>query len=92
MDSTALQDNVLDQFFVQRHGRRMSAMSHTYPLPLDEDEVKRFELHHRMMQFIFSGKNYVGPVKQALQFGQKRRSKSILYIRAFGAYKNVGST
>ncbi|KAH6918517.1 S-adenosyl-L-methionine-dependent methyltransferase [Coprinopsis sp. MPI-PUGE-AT-0042] len=76
MDPTALpvvQDHVLDEFFVQRHGRRMAAMTETYPFPLDEDEVKRFELHHRMMQFIFSGKNYVGPVKQALQFGQKRR-------------------
>ncbi|EAU88498.2 hypothetical protein CC1G_04204 [Coprinopsis cinerea okayama7 len=51
----------------------MSSVSSTYPLPVDDDEVKRSELHHRMMQFVFSGKNYVGPVKEALQFGQKRR-------------------
>lgn len=92
MDSTALpvvQDHVLDEFFVYRHGRRMSAMAVTYPLPLDEDEVKRFELHHRMMQFIFSGKNYVGPVKQALQFGQKRRSESILYLGTFDTYVDL---
>lgn len=25
------------------------------------------------MQFVFSGKNYIGPVKEATQFGQHRR-------------------
>ena len=83
MDSAALpivQDDIVDQFFVQRHGRRMSAMAATYPLPLDEDEVKRYEMNHRMMQFIFSGRNYIGPVKEALQFGQKRRSQSRSFL------------
>ncbi|KAF6765257.1 S-adenosyl-L-methionine-dependent methyltransferase [Ephemerocybe angulata] len=62
-----------DQFFRSENGRLMAAMSDTYPLPVDKDEHKRSELHHRLLQFVFSGKNYLGPVKEALQFGQKRR-------------------
>jgi hypothetical protein len=62
------------QFFRSFHGRRMPALSETYPLPVDADEEKRQELHHRQIKFIFSGKNYMGPVKEALQFGEKRRS------------------
>ncbi|TFK29993.1 hypothetical protein FA15DRAFT_191701 [Coprinopsis marcescibilis] len=67
------QSDDLDEFFVNVHARRMSTLSTTYPLPVDPDEVKRSELHHRMIQFLFSGKNYIGPVKSALQFGQKRQ-------------------
>lgn len=66
----------LAQFFRLVHGRRLATLSETYPLPVDIDEEKRQELFHRQMQFIFSGKNWVGPVKEALQFGEKRRSKS----------------
>ena len=62
------------QFFRSLHGRRMPALGETYPLPVDADEEKRQELHHRLIKFIFSGKNYMGPVKEALQFGEKRRS------------------
>lgn len=35
---------------------------------------QRSELHHRMLQFVFDGRNYVGPVKEVLQFGQPRKS------------------
>lgn len=42
-------------------------------LPVDHDEVKRSELHHRMMQFVFNGKNYVGPVSEVLHGGHQRR-------------------
>lgn len=36
--------------------------------------LQRSELHHRLLQFVFGGRNYIGPVKKALQFGQHRRS------------------
>ncbi|KAF8746146.1 hypothetical protein AX14_000191 [Amanita brunnescens Koide BX004] len=55
------------------HGRSLNALNTTYMLPVDEDEIKRSELHHRMLQFVFQGKNYVGPVKRTLQFGERRR-------------------
>ncbi|KAK1228422.1 hypothetical protein PQX77_008560 [Marasmius sp. AFHP31] len=41
--------------------------------PTHDVVSQRFELHHRMMQFVFEGKNYVGPVQEVLQFGQHRR-------------------
>ena len=62
------------EFLRQSHGRTMAALSDVYPLPVDSDEIKRSEFHHRLLQFVFSGRNYIGPVKEALQFGQKRRS------------------
>ena len=64
------------QFFRSLHGRKLPALSETYPLPVDADEERRQELHHRQIKFILSGKNYMGPVKEALQFGEKRRSTS----------------
>jgi hypothetical protein len=66
------------EFLRQSHGRTMAALSDVYPLPVDSDEIKRSEFHHRLLQFVFSGRNYIGPVKEALQFGQKRRSMSFL--------------
>ncbi|KIK57748.1 hypothetical protein GYMLUDRAFT_75357 [Collybiopsis luxurians FD-317 M1] len=60
-------------YFRTLSGRKFNTLNPTYLLPADEDEVKRSELHHRMMQFVFQGKNYVGPVKEALQFGVHRR-------------------
>ncbi|KAL0071352.1 hypothetical protein AAF712_001209 [Marasmius tenuissimus] len=62
------------EFFQTLHGRTVNSMPNSaYRLPADEEEVKRFELHHRMMQFVFEGRNYVGPVQEVLQFGQHRR-------------------
>ncbi|KAF8921217.1 S-adenosyl-L-methionine-dependent methyltransferase [Mucidula mucida] len=60
-------------FFRQVHGRQLNTLNPTYMLPADEDEVKRMELYHRMLKFVLDGRNYVGPVKEALQFGQQRR-------------------
>lgn len=63
------------QYFYQLHGRRFNVLNQRYPLPTDEDEVRRAELHHRMLQFLFGGKNYVGPVSDVLapKEGQERR-------------------
>ncbi|KAF5330892.1 hypothetical protein D9619_005637 [Psilocybe cf. subviscida] len=61
------------QFFYTLHGRTLPALNTTYLLPVDPDEVKRSDIHHRLIQFLFRGKNYVGPVREALQFGQQRR-------------------
>ncbi|KAF9075226.1 S-adenosyl-L-methionine-dependent methyltransferase [Rhodocollybia butyracea] len=60
-------------YFRKLHDRTFNSLNTTYLLPADKDEVKRSELHHRMMQFVFQGRNYVGPVKEALQFGLHRR-------------------
>jgi len=62
------------QYFHLHHGRRFNVLNSLYPLPTDEDEVKRSELHHKMLQFLFDGKNYVGPVKEVLtpKEGQER--------------------
>ncbi|KAF8136589.1 S-adenosyl-L-methionine-dependent methyltransferase [Boletus edulis] len=62
------------QFFTEVHGRRFNALSQRYMLPADEEEIRRSELQHRMLQFLFGGKNYVGPVPQVLipQDGRER--------------------
>lgn len=80
-------------FFRSFHSRTLNTLNTNYLLPVDQDEIKvllaahkyslltppqRSDLHHRMLQFVFSSKNYIGPVKQVLQFGQQRRSKSTL--------------
>jgi len=61
------------QLFRVEHGRTAAALNDTYLLPVDADEVERAKFHHRLMKFVFSGKNYIGPVQSALQFGEKRR-------------------
>ncbi|KAK0483693.1 S-adenosyl-L-methionine-dependent methyltransferase [Armillaria novae-zelandiae] len=59
------------------HGRSLNTLNTSYLLPSDRDEVKRSEYHHRMLKFVFPGaQNYVGPVREALQFGQQRRGAS----------------
>ncbi|KAJ6572900.1 S-adenosyl-L-methionine-dependent methyltransferase [Mycena sp. CBHHK59/15] len=54
------------------HDRKFSVLNPTYLLPVDDDEVKRSDIHHRMIKFIFNGRTYVGPVKETLQFGEHR--------------------
>ncbi|KAF9483753.1 S-adenosyl-L-methionine-dependent methyltransferase [Pholiota conissans] len=61
------------EFFYTIHSRTLNTLNKSYLLPVDHDEVKRSDIHHRLVQFVFKGKNYVGPVKEALQFGQQRR-------------------
>ncbi|KAF8077893.1 S-adenosyl-L-methionine-dependent methyltransferase [Lyophyllum atratum] len=61
------------EFFRTVHDRSLNTLNSRYMLPVDRDEVKRSELHHRLLQFVFDGRNYLGPVKEALQFGQQRR-------------------
>ncbi|CAE7126287.1 unnamed protein product [Rhizoctonia solani] len=53
-------------FFRQLHDRQLNCMNTTYMLPADEQEMKRMDIEHRMMKFIMGGKNYVGPVADAL--------------------------
>ena len=77
------------QFFTELHGRRFNALSQRYMLPADDEETRvspsplppgpshasqRSELQHKMLQFLFGGKNYVGPVQQVLvpQEGRER--------------------
>ncbi|KAG8752609.1 hypothetical protein FRC12_011873 [Ceratobasidium sp. 428] len=53
-------------FFRQLHDRQMNCMNTAYMLPADDQEMHRLELEHRMIKFILGGKNYVGPVAEAL--------------------------
>ncbi|KAF9535292.1 S-adenosyl-L-methionine-dependent methyltransferase [Crepidotus variabilis] len=62
-----------NEYFRFLHSRTLNTLNTNYLLPVDHDEVKRSEYHHRLVQFLFSGRNWVGPVKEALQFGQHRR-------------------
>ncbi|KDR81663.1 hypothetical protein GALMADRAFT_263944 [Galerina marginata CBS 339.88] len=62
-----------NQFFRTLHARSLNTLNLSYLLPVDHDEVQRSDIHHRLLQFVFAGRNYVGPVKEALQFGQQRR-------------------
>ncbi|KAF8163351.1 S-adenosyl-L-methionine-dependent methyltransferase [Crassisporium funariophilum] len=62
-----------DDYFRSVHQRTLNTLNKSYLLPVDHDEVKRSDIHHRLLQFVFSGRSYVGPVKEALQFGQHRR-------------------
>jgi hypothetical protein len=50
--------------------RRNPSVSKSCPISLF---IQRFQLHHRMLQYVFHGKNYLGPVKRILQFGEQRR-------------------
>ncbi|KAH0827166.1 hypothetical protein J3R83DRAFT_4857 [Lanmaoa asiatica] len=78
------------QFFTEIHGRRFNVISQRYMLPADEEEIRvsppplppssfltpsqRSELQHRMLQFLFGGKNYPGPMRDVLtpKDGQER--------------------
>ncbi|KIM49057.1 hypothetical protein M413DRAFT_406168 [Hebeloma cylindrosporum] len=63
----------LEDFFRTVHSRTLNTLNKSYLLPVDHDEVQRSNIHHRLVQFVFAGRNYVGPVKEVLQFGQQRR-------------------
>ncbi|KAI0035915.1 S-adenosyl-L-methionine-dependent methyltransferase [Vararia minispora EC-137] len=54
------------RFFRTVYGRRCNALNNRYLLPADEDELKRFDLLHRLTRFVLGGSNYIGPVKQVL--------------------------
>ncbi|GJJ12113.1 hypothetical protein Clacol_006354 [Clathrus columnatus] len=65
------EDNILTperrkQFFKMAHGRRVSSTAKQYPLPLDKDEIKRMDIEHRLLRFVYGGGNYVGPVNDVL--------------------------
>lgn len=60
-------------YFRSLHSRTLNTLNKSYLLPVDQDEIKRSDIHHRLLQFVFSSRNYIGPVKEALQFGQHRR-------------------
>jgi len=55
-----------DRFFRVVSGRQCNNLNPWYVMPADEDELRRFELFHRMIRFVFGNKNYVGPVEKVL--------------------------
>ncbi|KAJ7933220.1 S-adenosyl-L-methionine-dependent methyltransferase [Mycena leptocephala] len=68
------------KLFYEMHGRQFNTLNPTYLLPVDEEEIKRFNLFHRLIKFIFSGRIYVGPVKETLQFAEYRKGGSLSSI------------
>ncbi|KDQ65156.1 hypothetical protein JAAARDRAFT_202378 [Jaapia argillacea MUCL 33604] len=71
-------------FFRQVHGRRLNAMNPRYLLPADKDELDRYKLHHRMMQFVFEGRNYPGPVREILTSPLFKHKKRVLDLGTGG--------
>ncbi|KAF7983757.1 hypothetical protein HWV62_18946 [Athelia sp. TMB] len=71
------------RFFNERYGRRMNTMNKRYTLPVDGDEIKRSEFHHRLVNWVFGGKNYVGPVKELLD-NRQRKEKRVLDVGTGG--------
>ncbi|KAJ7829054.1 S-adenosyl-L-methionine-dependent methyltransferase [Mycena leptocephala] len=61
------------ELFYEMHGRKFNALNPTYLLPVDDEEIKRFDLFHRLMKFVLCGRLYVGPVRRTLQFGDYRK-------------------
>ncbi|KAF8274911.1 S-adenosyl-L-methionine-dependent methyltransferase [Lactarius quietus] len=55
-----------DRFYRLVGGRRCNSLNKSYVMPADEDELRRFELFHRMIRFVFGNKIYVGPVEKVL--------------------------
>ncbi|EIN07303.1 S-adenosyl-L-methionine-dependent methyltransferase [Punctularia strigosozonata HHB-11173 SS5] len=68
-----------DEFFRELDGRRFNAMVPRYLLPADEDEIRRYELFHRMFQFVADA-NYVGPVREVLVDSTASRRKRVLDV------------
>ncbi|KAI6036265.1 S-adenosyl-L-methionine-dependent methyltransferase [Pisolithus microcarpus] len=74
------------QYFCHLYGRRFNVLSQTYPLPADDEEVRRSELHHRILQFLFGGKNYVGPMKEVLTPREGKERCRILDLGTGGGF------
>ncbi|KAF7976349.1 hypothetical protein HWV62_5921 [Athelia sp. TMB] len=72
------------KYFAEIHGRKINTMNQRYMLPADEDEIKRSGLHHRVVNWIFAGKNYVGPVKEILSINRGHRKSRVLDLGTGG--------
>ncbi|KAF8522258.1 S-adenosyl-L-methionine-dependent methyltransferase [Hysterangium stoloniferum] len=63
------------QFFKMAHGRKVSSIAKHYPLPVDEEEINRMNEEHRMLRYILHGPNYIGPVKEVLEYSDERQRR-----------------
>ncbi|KIJ44026.1 hypothetical protein M422DRAFT_228646 [Sphaerobolus stellatus SS14] len=66
-DNDILTPALRKKFFKMIHGRRFGALAKYYPCPVDESEIERMSREHRMLAFVYGGKNYAGPVEQVLR-------------------------
>lgn len=48
--------------------------------------IQRSELHHRMVQFLFGGLNYVGPVSELLTCDRGQRRPKVLDLGTGGGF------
>ncbi|KAI0054139.1 S-adenosyl-L-methionine-dependent methyltransferase [Auriscalpium vulgare] len=65
-DLASVGSDELARFFRTVGGRRCNSLNGRYIMPADEEELKRFDLFHRMIRFVLGNKNYVGPVQDIL--------------------------
>ncbi|KAF7965826.1 hypothetical protein HWV62_41266 [Athelia sp. TMB] len=72
------------KYFAEILGRKINTMNQRYMLPADADEIKRSALHHRVVNWIFAGKNYIGPVKEVLSLNRGRRKSRVLDLGTGG--------
>ncbi|EIM90105.1 S-adenosyl-L-methionine-dependent methyltransferase [Stereum hirsutum FP-91666 SS1] len=61
-----LNDSESKRFFREVFGRSVNVLNDRYILPADDDELKRFDIFHRMIKFVLGSKNYVGPADEIL--------------------------
>jgi ubiquinone/menaquinone biosynthesis C-methylase UbiE len=55
-------------------------------LPADEEEVRRSELQHKTIQFLFNGKNYVGPIADILKQKEGQERCRVLDLGTGGGF------
>lgn len=72
------------RYFTQLHGRRRNVLNERYMLPADEDEIRRYSYHHRILQFVCAGRNYVGPVKEVLTYPGVKHKRRVLDVGTGG--------
>ncbi|KZT26525.1 S-adenosyl-L-methionine-dependent methyltransferase [Neolentinus lepideus HHB14362 ss-1] len=82
-DDTFVGDDA-SEFFAILHGRRRNVLNDRYMLPADEDEIRRYSYHHRILQFVFEGRNYVGPVKEVLTYPGVKHKRRVLDVGTGG--------
>ncbi|KAF7975583.1 hypothetical protein HWV62_9295 [Athelia sp. TMB] len=69
-------------FFAKLNNRRMNTLNTRYSLPVDDIEAKRSKIHHRLINSLLGGRNYVGPVRDILDNPESREAQKILDMGA----------
>ncbi|KAJ7783141.1 S-adenosyl-L-methionine-dependent methyltransferase [Mycena metata] len=57
------------EFFYQMQGRTLNTFNPTYMLPVDEEEIRRFTLFHRLLKIVFCGSSLPETIQDDLRSG-----------------------